>query len=469
MKRLLPSTAEWLFLAVLGILLLGPGGPQAMLSDGDTGWHIRAGEQILREWRAPERDLFSFSRPGEPWFAWEWLAEAIFALLHRWGGLYAAAAFSAALVALPVSIAFARTVREGAGEVAGLALALLAAAASSVHCLARPHLFTYALLPAALWLLESDRRNPGRRVWALVPLTAVWANLHGGFAAWLAALGIQAAGEAISGSGRARRICALAAACTLATVLNPYGIGLHRHIAGYLTSSWIRDAVEEFQAPRFRSEPALAFMALLFLGLMAAPKLAARREYGTAGMLLFWAQASLGSVRHIPIFAAVAAPAIGSAWGERLRRFTGDGPGGGPRPFSLAATGAAALLLIWCGAAPTRFPESRFPVAAAERCEDVLRGRRVLTSDQWADYLIYRFPGQKVFLDGRTDFYGRDLTREYATLMLLEPGWSEALRRHGFEVALLPANWPLNEILDRDPGWRRVHRDARAGVFVAVR
>jgi hypothetical protein len=39
--------------------------------------------------------------------------------------------------------------------------------------------------------------------------------------------------------------------------------------------------------------------------------------------------------------------------------------------------------------------------------------------------------------------------------MLLEPGWSEALRRHGFEAALR--------------GWRRVHRDARAGVFVAVR
>ena len=42
--------------------------------------------------------------------------------------------------------------------------------------------------------------------------------------------------------------------------------------------------------------------------------------------------------------------------------------------------------------------------ANAERLE---RGR-LLTTDQWGDYIIYCFyPRQKVFMDGRSDFYGR--------------------------------------------------------------
>ena len=44
-----------------------------MLGDGDTGWHIRTGEWILAHGQVPRQDMFSFTKPGEPWFAWEWL------------------------------------------------------------------------------------------------------------------------------------------------------------------------------------------------------------------------------------------------------------------------------------------------------------------------------------------------------------------------------------------------------------
>jgi len=50
--------------------MLRLGGLSFLLADGDTGWHIRTGEWILRNGRVPGTDLFSYTMPTAPWFAW---------------------------------------------------------------------------------------------------------------------------------------------------------------------------------------------------------------------------------------------------------------------------------------------------------------------------------------------------------------------------------------------------------------
>ena len=61
------------------------GGVASMLVDGDTGWHLRAGEWILNHHQLPTSDFFSFTKSGQPWFAWEWLWEIFFAWLYTPG------------------------------------------------------------------------------------------------------------------------------------------------------------------------------------------------------------------------------------------------------------------------------------------------------------------------------------------------------------------------------------------------
>ena len=46
----------------------------------------------------------------------------------------------------------------------------VAIGASSIHYLARPHLFTLLFLAAAVWLLDRDRLRPTPALWALIPL-----------------------------------------------------------------------------------------------------------------------------------------------------------------------------------------------------------------------------------------------------------------------------------------------------------
>src|SRR6266446_3585596 len=84
--RLLPSLTDVAFLLPLIFLFGGMNGVRTMLGDGDTGWHVRTGEWILAHHQVPRVDMFSFSRTGAPWFAWEWLWDVLFAMLHqRWG------------------------------------------------------------------------------------------------------------------------------------------------------------------------------------------------------------------------------------------------------------------------------------------------------------------------------------------------------------------------------------------------
>jgi len=92
---------------------------------------------------------------------------------------------------------------------------------------------------------------------------------------------------------------------------------------------------------------------------------------------------------------------------------------------------------------------------------------RILTSDQWADYLIFKlYPRQRVFFDGRSDFFGPVLGGDYRSLMSADRGWRELMSLYGFELALLPHDWPLSTVLEREPGWRLVYAD-RAGVLLA--
>lgn len=102
----------------------------------------------------------------------------------------------------------------------------------------------------------------------------------------------------------------------------------------------------------------------------------------------------------------------------------------------------------------------------AGRYAELLSGSRLLTSDEWADYLLYRnYPRQRVFFDGRSDFYGQALGEDYLKLMNGRPAWRTLLASYGFEAALLPVEWPLASMLKNEPGWRILEDDGKAILF----
>ncbi len=85
---------------------------------------------------------------------------------------------------LAVAVATALLMRDslsGGANPGGTARAAGLAAIGSITglAIARGQLFSIALLPLVCLILRRESRNPSRRIWAVVPLLAVWANLHG--------------------------------------------------------------------------------------------------------------------------------------------------------------------------------------------------------------------------------------------------------------------------------------------------
>jgi hypothetical protein len=489
-----PSFSDCFFIALMAWLFVcGANGWKALLMDGDTGWHIRTGEYILAHHAVPTQDLFSFSKAGQPWFAWEWLTDVLFAGLFRIGGLKAIVLFAGVMIGAYSTVLLRYAVWRGANGLLAACICLFAVGGSSMHFLARPHLFTLLLLPACLWLVEADRRKNTPFLWLLVPITVLWTNLHGGFLIFIACLALLVCGSAVEAMlGRprwpaVRRYSALLAACSAASVLNPFGIGLHVHILAYLRADWIKDLVQEFQAPTFRSEGQFQYEALLVGGLVLTGLLLRKQRVTEALWLLFLAHSSLISVRHAPLYAAVAAPLLASelsAWWKSgaverkkssilsiLHQLGEDLTPNFGRTSVWPALAIVALVFVdapikW----PHDFPSEAFPIAMVHENTKVLESGRLLTTDQWGDYIIYSFyPRQKVFIDGRSDFYGESLGTEYLHLLQGAYDWRVILDRWGFDVALLPVQWPLVQMLKLDPSWQVIKDDSHAIQFRRLR
>ncbi len=95
----LPDVGLAVSILTLFYCLLVYDGSRKLFRDSDSGWHIRTGEAMLAGAGFPRTDPYSFSRAGEPWFAWEWAADAGMGMAHRMAGLGGVALLYAVAIA----------------------------------------------------------------------------------------------------------------------------------------------------------------------------------------------------------------------------------------------------------------------------------------------------------------------------------------------------------------------------------
>lgn len=499
--------ADFAFLMPIIFLFGRMEGLKTLLSDCDTGWHIRTGEWILAHGGVPTHDIFSYSKPDGAWFAWEWLSDVIWASLNAHGGLATVACFAIFLVAATFALLF-HLARRKSNAIVALVITMLAATASSVHWLARPHLFT--LFFVVLFYGALERVRDGQTTIAGVPYLAVlplatilWTNLHGGFFVGILMVAVYGAGELLKVAfsadaedrrpalGRALAYFISAALCLAGSLVNPYTYHLHAHVAQYLADPYSAQHIIEFLSVSFHHPLAIFFEAMLLLAALSGLWYAASGNFTQPLLLLLWAHGALLSARNIPIFMLVAAPPAAAAlhvWLERLpglhvagwlqaaaRRFNAVAAEMSetdrlPRWHAISAAGMAAVAaLLYAPHPPERFraefnPKS-FPAAAVDHLR-LDASTRVFTFDQWGDYLIYRlYPETKVFMDGRSDFYGTEFNKKYLDVLQVNYGWEKTLARFGVDTVLMPPSTPLAGALKESPRWRVVYDDGVAVVF----
>jgi hypothetical protein len=377
----------------------------------------------------------------------------------------------------------------------------LAMIVSTIHWAARPHLFTILFTVLFLWILERAREGGLRGLLSLPLLTILWANLHGGFIVGLVLVLAYAAGEIVGGlfgaDGRTRRdgflrsrpYLATAAGCLAGSLVNPQSYKLHVYIYKFLSAGFVNDTVVECLSFNFHQSGALYFEAMLACAILSLMWSMWRGRWEQAILIVGWTHLALYAGRNLPLFAVIVAPTIAAAFDEVVRlaaesRAAGwlkgtarelreigheylPMDGAGRFPF-IGASGVVFLLVLLCIQVRPPLLEAKYdshiyPVAAikALRSED-----RIFTTDLWGGYLIYRlYPNQRVFIDGRFDFYGGEFLERYLSVLHGKYDWEKSLRSYGIDTVLLPVRESLVSTLKASANWRPVYDDGIAIVF----
>ena len=499
----LPSFADVFFLVFAGMLAFTPLSA-GLLGDADTGWHIRNGEFILATRSVPRTDLFSYTRAGEPWYAWEWLYDAAIAGIHHFAGLNGVVLFTAVVIALTFALLFRLVLRRSGSFAVAMGLALMAAFAAQVHMLARPHVLSWFF--TLLWIDLLCRFEEGKRsalLW-LPPLMLLWVNVHGGFILGLVLLGLFGCARiweyAIGPSSRARRqiidLGLAFCACAATTLMTPYGYKLHIHVYQYLSNTFLMNGINEFLSPNFHASGFGYFEFLILLSFFAVAVSSERMKAADLLVLLFSLHASLYAARNIPLSAILMSVSTAPLWAGILSRGRSrssnsqwwnplveamegisDNMGAMEKRFrghawallALAASTAVVLNGGYLGSTPilsARFSENTFPVRATEfiRAQDI--HNHLFSTDSWSGYLIYRlYPGTKLYVDDRHDFYGEAYIREFVQAREAQRTWRQTLDKYQIQWVLIPADTPLAGALKESMDWRLEYDDGMAVVF----
>lgn len=159
-------------LAATFVLLLGVVG-------ADSRWLAVMGRLFIRTGVVPNHVPYA-AAPSEGWHNATVLGEIVFTAVNSLGdrGLVLAQALAIAAAAALLD----RGMRSagGAGFARASVFALLVLGQLTSIVTVRAQMFSILFFPLLLVLLRSDQKSPSQKIWLVVPLLAVWANLHGG-------------------------------------------------------------------------------------------------------------------------------------------------------------------------------------------------------------------------------------------------------------------------------------------------
>jgi len=461
----------------------------ASISAVDMAYGIRAGGQVLDGAGIPRIDTFTFTAAGLPWIDQQWLAQAIFAAVYRFGGWPALATLWGVIIAAIEALLWRAARSMGAGvRTTGVALLIGFVVAAQGSALRSQVLGLLCL--AALMTLVADRKDHPGRLWLAIPLLAAWANLHGSFPVGLALLGLAAV-EDVAGRHRPRQAVATLVFAAVATLANPFGLDAWRYVATIGTDPTIAQFVTEWRHTPLLDPAGAAFYGSV-VAVVVIVLVSIRQGHRPPWMLLAWlvGLAFLGAwaVRAVAWWGVGAAPiAAALLAGVRQPRrrenppvpSTALGRPGVARGPLVIVAGLALLLIaiqpIWHPSPDGQGLGSSLddaPAGIARALSAVVAehpAARVFNAQRWGSWLELAVPDARLFADSRIELIPAAAWIDYLQVMAGDASWREILDRWRIDVLVVSAtDQPaFAALVSGDSAWRTVYRDSDG--LVAVR
>jgi hypothetical protein len=426
--------------------------------DSDLFWHLATGQWMVEHGTLARLDTFSWTINGEPVPQHQWLGQLLLYLAFDLGGWWGVVVLRTLLVLGIATIVLRGALAAAPRAWIGALVAFPALALSRYIWGDRPELVGLLCFVAFVALALAARDGDRRALIALVPLMAIWTNLHGGFVVGVVLLGMLAIEALVTSRGQARAFAAGAMVAILATFLNPDGAGVYAAPGWHFANP--PRFIQEWGLPDVTTFPGMLYATTL-LGTIATAILARGAPPRYAVLLLPLVFLSLSALRHMPLFALASVPYLARFLPEAIARY-------GPRlarvdARGVPAVGSLALAAIVLGAgmltAPVAPQLDGYPVAAAEALE---REKGPLLNDyDWGGYLIWSTPSAPVFIDGRLRPYVGSVLDDYRAAIGVRPSWREVLDGRGVALVLVRPTAPLATRL-REAGWTALVADEDA-------
>ena len=444
--------------------------------DFDVWFQLASGRAIMALRALPATDIFSFTATARPWDTQEWLSQIAFFFIEDRGGLTALTIFKALATAGLFFILARHAIRRSANPWITLALCAWGAFLLRWFTVERPGMFTMLFLAIQLSALAR-----GRAPWWLIPLSALWANLHGGSALLGPGVtGIWLVGTAITALWNREPLSALKwpalvmAGQALVLLINP--AGWHLLLYPFETTSDLlyMENVKEWLPPTLEDFPGyfglLAVIFLVFSTTLLSWKIP------DILFLLAFGWLAISARRHIPLFVISILPPLAAA-ATRLSRKWLDQP-----QAKIAAPASALLLalalvgaLAWNGNAlhtgvrGNLYPEGginflRINAPDMKGDEPI----RLYALHKWGGYAEWFLPERfKVFIDGRQMVYGTGLFADYYRILEDLPEANDLLRDWAPDAFLIEYGSKLGARLARTREMALVHWDDTSLLFLA--
>ena len=461
-RALLPL---WVGVGVYALFLLAG---NRLLIDPDTLWQITVGQWIIDHHAVPTSDVYSFTMRGQPWISTQWLAQVMFAeayALFGWSGpvVLASGAIAATFALL------AKFLSRRLGDSTTMAFIAAALALTVPHLLARPHVLAMPVMVAWVGgLVAAADKRKAPSFW-LLPLMALWANLHGGFVFGLM-LAAPVALDAVLGADASERrtlllrwaifgIAALAFACC-----TPYGWDSLLAARKILELGGALPLILEWKPADFASVGPFEICLLLGFGLVlyrgvTLPPMRIVLLLGLLHMALSQGRAAeiLALVAPI-VLAAPLARQIGGAEPSHSQTIRA------PMLAGLAVTLIAGTV-AYAGVHPFAPHMRGSPVAAVAALKKLHVGR-VFNDYDFGGFLIAN--GVAPFIDGRTELYGEKFFVDHnAASGLMEPeNLFRLLDSYKIDATLMRTQSAATKLLDHVDGWQKIYSDDIATIHL---
>lgn len=452
------------------------GGP--VLRDPDIWWHLRDAQVLLTTGHFLHSDLYSFTVKGQPWINPEWLAELPYLFGFRAGG--ERGLFLVMLLVIELIVAgLLLLCRERSGEIKSAFLAAWAGVLlAAVNLGPRTILFGWLCFLVEMLLLSRFRTRP-QRLWLLVPLFALWINLHPTWLIGLAYFGLYVVSGLVEfrwrwlesarwTPGTLRTLAGIAAASVAVLFLNPYGWRLVVYPFDFVFRQRLNVAsIDEWAPVSFTSY--YGILLLVVVGMLVGFSAMNRRRWQLQDVLFLALAlyAGLAHKRFLFLTGMVAVPLLAHELkGVVFAPY--EPKDDKPLLSALVMAGflGFAVAHIPTSASLRRAEEQYFPVRALPTLESACQQRRVFNRNLWGGYLIWNAPSIPVFMDSRTDIFEYHGVLADDLRILKADGAEPLLDRYGIGCALIHRNEPLDLLLRRSPDWHVQYQDEQTSLLV---